>query len=147
MHGWGGMHGLQGASVVAGGGHVCVCRGACMVVGGAWLWGSCMVAGVCVWLLGGMHGCGGHAWLLGGVHGCRGAWLLGGCIGYNEIRSMDGRYASYWNACLLLSSFRSYSFVQICHANFLVLLLIVFSAGYSDEDSGQMGWKLRDNAG
>ena len=91
----GGMHGCQGACVVA--------WRACMVAGGA-----CMVAGgVCgcrghAWLLGGMHGCGGHAWLLGGhvwllggMHGCR-----GGCIGYDEIRSMSGWYASYWNAFL-----------------------------------------------
>ena len=63
---------------------------------------------------------GGHAWLL--VGGC--AWLHRGCVwfysggvhgfirggacmvffsffGYNEIRSMSGRYASYWNAFLL----------------------------------------------
>ena len=57
---------------------------------------------------GGMHGCsggacvvtpGGHAWLLpGGVHGCS-----GGMHGFfDEIRSMSGRYASYWNAYLLL---------------------------------------------
>ena len=32
----------------------------------------------------------------GGMHGCWGA-----CIGYDEIRSMSGRYASYWNAFLL----------------------------------------------
>ena len=68
-----------------------------------------------------MRGCsGGHAWLLGGH-----AWLLWGgmrgffwggmhgffwgacmvfsggvCVGYDEIRSMSGRYASYWNAFL-----------------------------------------------
>ena len=31
------------------------------------------------------------------VEGC--AWLPGGtCIGYDEIRSMSGWYASYWNA-------------------------------------------------
>ena len=34
---------------------------------------------------------GGHAWLWEGMHGC---------IGYDEIRSMSGRYASYWNAFL-----------------------------------------------
>ena len=60
-----------------------------------------------------VHGGEGHVWLPGGgMHGCRGAcmvvggyaWLLGGCvvgracIGYDEIRSMSGRYASYWNA-------------------------------------------------
>ena len=60
-------------------------------------------------VVGGMHGCRGHVWLLGGgcawlwgacmvvggMHGCQ-----GGCIGYDEIRSMSGRYASYWNASL-----------------------------------------------
>ena len=62
--------------------------------------GACMVAlGGHVWLL-----LGGHAWLLWGV--CvvaRGrAWLLpGGVSGFfDEIRSMSGRYASYWNAFL-----------------------------------------------
>ena len=39
------------------------------------------------------------------MRGCRGwgrAWLQGGgaCVGYDEIRSMSGRYASYWNAFL-----------------------------------------------
>ena len=62
-----------------------------------------------------MHGCGGHVWLWGGMHGCRGHALLpgacmdaeggmhgrgGACIGYDEIQSMSGRYASYWNAFL-----------------------------------------------
>ena len=78
-----------------------------------------------VWLLLGGHAwllLGGHAWLLTvGGH----AWLLteggcvvgpggcmvapGGCVVatggargfFNEIRSMSGRYASYWNAFLL----------------------------------------------
>ena len=31
----------------------------------------------------------------GGMHG----W--GVCVGYDEIRSMSGQYASYWNAFLL----------------------------------------------
>ena len=76
--------------------------------GCAWLCGACMVAR------------GQHAWLLGGMHGCRGAcvvaggaWLWGGacvvvggvCMAYDEIRSMSGQYASYWNAFLLRSSF------------------------------------------
>ena len=63
--------------------------------------GACVVApgGVCVVALGG------HAWLLqrgrvwffGGVHG-----FSGGVHGFfDEIRSMSGRYASYWNAFLL----------------------------------------------
>ena len=67
-----------------------------MVGGHAWLWG-------------GMHGCGGACMVAGGVHGCwRGhSWLCRGvcmvvrggvaCIGYDKVRSMSGRYASYWN--------------------------------------------------
>ena len=37
-----------------------------------------------------MHGYGRHAWLRGGT-----------CVGYDEIRSMNRRYASYWNVFLL----------------------------------------------
>ena len=61
--------------MVAGG--ACVVAGVtCMVVGGhVWLQGACMV--------------------VGGMCGGRGA-----CVGYDEIRSMSGRYASYWNAFL-----------------------------------------------
>ena len=40
----------------------------------------------------------GHAWLPGG--GCVVAGGGGACVGYDEIRSMSGRYASYWNAFL-----------------------------------------------
>ena len=74
-------------------GGMCGCsRGACMVFSGgihgffwghAWFfwWGVCMVfSGWRVWSLGG-----------------------GACIGYDEIRSMSGQYASYWNAFLSLS--------------------------------------------
>ena len=90
--------------------------------GHAWLlwWGGCVVAWEGVWLLGGacvvapggVHGfirgaCmvlfGGHAWFYwGGMHG----FIWGGVrdffsfFGYNEIRSMSGRYTSYWNAFL-----------------------------------------------
>ena len=59
---------------------------------------------------GGMHGFGG---MVAGGHGCWGACVFvegavttGGCgcrwvcMGYDEIRSMSGRYASYWNAFL-----------------------------------------------
>ena len=71
---------------------------------------------VCVCPQGGVRGCGGRAWLWGGhaclrgVCGCRGhAWLRGAClvarrgvcVGYDEIRSMIGQYASYWIAFLL----------------------------------------------
>ena len=61
------------------------------------------------WLLrGGMRGCSGGACVVapGGVRGCcRGG--MRGCSGgdvhgfFDEIRSMSGRYASYWNAFLL----------------------------------------------
>ena len=76
------MCGCQGACMVAGG---CVWGEACVVAGGhAWLWGACVVAGGCAWLPGG-------------------AWLWGDCLGYDGIRSMSGRYASYWNAFLYSS--------------------------------------------
>ena len=67
---------------------------------------------------GGVHGCTGgmcgfirgglHAWFYwGGMHGFiqQGGGRMRGFFsfsGYNEIRSMSGRYASYWNAFLLL---------------------------------------------
>ena len=97
---------LPGVCMVAPGGmHGCSWGGVCGCSGGA-----CMVAlGGHAWLLRGMHGCSGR-----GVHGCSGegcAWLLlggmRGCSGggvrgfFGEIRSMSGRYASYWNAFLL----------------------------------------------
>ena len=37
----------------------------------------------------------------------RGAYVVfpgGACVGYDEIRSMSGRYASYWNAFLFYVS-------------------------------------------
>ena len=91
-----------GACMVAWGGHVWLLGGACVVARGA-----CVVApGGHAWLL-----WGGHAWLLrGGMHGCSG----GACVvffsffRYNEIRSMSGRYASYWNAFLFKCFFFIY---------------------------------------
>ena len=52
----------------------------------------------------------------GGMHGGRGACMVvqwggacvvagGACVGYNEIWSMSGRYASYWNAFLSYFNF------------------------------------------
>ena len=75
VHGYlGGMHGcLRGACMVAPGG--------CVVALGGHAW---LLPGGCVVALGG------HAWLLSG----------GVCMGYDEIRSMSRRYASYWNAFL-----------------------------------------------
>ena len=115
---------VPGACMVALGG-VCVVLfgGACVVL----FWGGVrgFIRGACVILFGGMRGfiqgAGGHAWFylggacmvlfgghawfyLGGVHG----FIWGGVhgffsfFGYNEIRSMSGRYASYWNAFLWL---------------------------------------------
>ena len=96
---------------------VCPQGGAWLLLGGhAWLlWGGCVVApgghaccsGGGVWLLQGGHAWllqGGHAWLLpggcvvapGGVHG----FLRGRAWFFDEMRSMSGRYASYWNAFL-----------------------------------------------
>ena len=100
-----------------------------------YLGGACVVLfwGACVVLFVGVHGFiqGGHAWFYsggvwfysGGVYGfIRGhAWfysggvcdfIRGACVvfpvffGYNEIRSMSGRYASYWNAFLFQYFFK-----------------------------------------
>ena len=119
---WGGMHGF-----IRGGMCGFIRWGACVVLfeGHAWfysggmrgfIWGGMrgFIGGACMVLFGG------HAWFyLGGMHGfirgacvvlCRGVCMifLGGGVcgffsffGYNEIRSMSGRYASYWNAFLL----------------------------------------------
>ena len=56
-------------------------------------------------MAGGVHG-GGHAWQgVAGVcmagEGCMHGGGGGVCGRYYEIRSMSGRYASYWNAFLL----------------------------------------------
>ena len=51
------------------------------------------------------------ACVAGGVHG-EGACVAGGRVchsRYYEIRSMSGRYASYWNAFLLILKFTSLS--------------------------------------
>ena len=62
--------------------------------GHAWLLPGGGMRGFFAW--GGMRGFfwGGHAWFLRG----------GACVGYDEIRSMSGRYASYWNAFLFFST-------------------------------------------
>ena len=130
VHGcsWGGMHGcLGGHAWLLLGGHAWLLPGGCVwllggVHGCSWgeggmqgcvvaprRWGACMVAWGCVAAPGGdMRGCSrGGAWLLqrgcvvaprGGMHGCSGG--MRGIRRDTEIRSMSGRYASYWNAFL-----------------------------------------------
>ena len=95
---FGGMHGFirgGGDAWFYSGGHVW------FYLGGVWfylggmrgfIWGACMV------LFRGMHGFipgGMHGFIPGGVH------VFFSFFGYNEIQSMSGRYASYWNAFLL----------------------------------------------
>ena len=97
--GWGGMHGFI--------------RGACMVLfgGRAWFYSGgvrgFIRGGVRGFIWGGMRGFiqgGVRGFIQGGVRG----FIRGGVrgffsfFGYNEIRSMSGRYASYWNAFLFL---------------------------------------------
>ena len=81
----GGMHGfIRGGCVWFYSGGMC-----------SFIWGACMVlfGGVCMVLFGGVHG------FPGGMHG------FFSFFRYNEIRSMSGRYASYWNAFLLKIDF------------------------------------------
>ena len=72
-----------------------VAGGVSVFVGGhAWLWGAYVVEGACM-AVGGMHGCGGREWLWGGVHEI------------DEIRSISGGYASYWNVFLFQSAIKT----------------------------------------
>ena len=65
-------------------------KGVCMVLFGGGMCG--FIRGACVVLFGGC------VVLFGG--GVRGFFSF---FGYNQIRSMSGRYASYWNAFLFSS--------------------------------------------
>ena len=91
----GDMHG-RGVCMVGG---ACMVGEACMVGGHAWLGGMCGRGHV--WLGGAWLE--GHAWL-GGMHGWGSVWqgacVVGGVV--RSIRSMSGRYASYWNAFLFI---------------------------------------------
>ena len=60
----------------------------------------------------------------GGMHGGR---------GYDEIRSMNGRYASYWNAFLLLISF-----VVLVYLTFILHGVFPLPDSYSDSYSDNM---------
>ena len=100
-----------GACVLPGG--ACVLPGGVWLQGGmcgwgcAWLWGACMVAG-------GVSGCREACMVVGG-----GACMVarGACVGYDEIRSISGRYASYWNAflsCQILVQKFSFMYTGSC---------------------------------
>ena len=119
----GGMHGfIWGVCVVLfGGAYVVSFGGACVVLFG----GACMVlfgghawfysGGMCGFIQWGVRG-----FIQWGAGACVVLFSGGACVvlfrggmhgffsfsGYNEIRSMSGRYASYWNAflffCVLL---------------------------------------------
>ena len=86
-------------------------RGVCMAGGmhgrGVCVWQGACMAGVCVCVAGGMHGRG-HVWqgvcVAGGMHSRDHVWQQGmhgthvpPLARYYEIRSMSGRYASYFN--------------------------------------------------
>ena len=102
---WGGMHGfIWGACMVLfGGGVHGFIPGACMVLFGGCAWfysGACMVLfrGACMVLFSR-----GACVVLFSGGACMVLFSRGGMhqfFGYNEIRSMSGRYASYWNAFL-----------------------------------------------
>ena len=113
--GGGGMHGfIWGACMVLFG-------GACMVLlgGHVWFnWGG-------VVLFGGVHGFiqGGHAWFYSGGGGMRGFFSF---FGYNEIRSMSWRYASYWNAFLYKIFFTTVFQFQCKPLSFPLLALLSY---------------------
>ena len=88
-----------GCVLAAGGAGMRGCSGGgCMVALG---WGACVVfsgGGACVVFSGGVC----VVFSGGGVRGFV-QWVV--CVGYDEIRSMSGRYASYWNAFLFRKTF------------------------------------------
>ena len=91
MHGcsWGDVHGCSGEACVVAPGDMHGCPGG---VCGCSQGGACMVAPrvACMVAPGGMHGC---------------SW--GACAWDMMIRSMSGRYSSYWNAFLFYEGFYS----------------------------------------
>ena len=76
---WGGMHGFIRGDVCG------FIRGACVVLFGGRAW----------FYSGGMHG-----FIWGCVVFLEGHARFSSFFGYNEILSMSGRHASYWNAFL-----------------------------------------------
>ena len=126
------MRGCSGRCMVLFGGMRGFIRGACVVLFGGCAWfylgGAWFYSGACMVLFGSMRGfirghvwfylggCmvlfGGHAWFYSGAcvvlfggGGMRGFFSF---FGYNEIRSISGRYASYWNAFFFLDKMASY---------------------------------------
>ena len=109
MHGfiWGGMHGFIR------GGHVWFYLGGMhdFIRGHAWFYSG----GMHGFIRGGMHG-----FIWGGMCGFSRGGVCGffSFLGYNEIRSMSGRYASYWNAFLFINIFTSHYFVNKKRRNY-----------------------------
>ena len=68
--------------------------------------GACMVARGHAWLLGHMHGCGGCAWLQGHVWlwGC--AWLQGACVVAGGMCMVARGHAWLWGACVIVGGMR-----------------------------------------
>ena len=147
---WGGMRDCSGgACVVAPGGCVVAPRGG---GGHAWLLlGGCACffpGGVCVVFPGGMCGfsregvCmvfpggafmvapGGHAWFFPGEWGACMVFSGGACIGYDEIRSMSGRYAL---ECILVFDFFSKWEQRIVNC-LLQLLLSCVGLSYNQDE-------------
>ena len=94
--------------------------GACMVAPGGGMRGcsggvcGCSGGGVCGCSRGGMCGCSGGACMVARGGGVRGF--------FDEIQSMSGRYASYWNAFLFFLC----SWKELW--NFLSMFIIVFNS-------------------
>ena len=111
------LRGCSGGGVVALGGVHGFIRGVCGFIWGVhgFIWGACVVLfGGCAWFY-----LGGHVWFYSGdmcgfIQGGMRGFIWGGGMpgfftffGYNEIRSMSGRYASYWNAFLFQKDYCS----------------------------------------
>ena len=120
--GQGGMRGFIWGACMVLFGVACVVLfgGACVVLFGGHAW--FYLGGMRGFIWGGMHGFipGGHAWFYSGgmrgfIPGGMRGFIWGGMrgffsfFGYNEIRSMSGRYASYWNAFLSFVYSRVYT--------------------------------------
>ena len=53
-------------------------------------------------------------------------WLRGGaCIGYDEIWSMSGRYASYWKGILVINANQSrFSTTTLCTVSSILIVFL-----------------------